>query len=161
VVLGGHTSIADPTINFHDAFSGTTPTGYGVANALYKITFAYAGYANAFNVVAEVKDPIKTIKKSAPASLLIVAVLYTLCNVAYFAAGESNPHHGRCGPGLTPLVPKAQLAASSQTAASLFFSAVFGPKAAQGLNFLVVISAFGNLVGVLIGQSRLLREVGR
>jgi amino acid transporter len=42
-------------------------------------------------VVAEVKDPIKTIKKSAPASLLIVAVLYTLCNVAYFAAGESEP----------------------------------------------------------------------
>lgn len=43
----------------------------------------------------------------------------------------------------------------------MFFTAVFGTQAAKGLNFLVVISAFGNLVGVLIGQSRVLREIGR
>jgi amino acid transporter len=67
-----------------------------------------------------------------------------------------------CARGLiNHIVPKASLKASSQTAASLFFTAIFGEKAAQGLNFLVVISAFGNLVAVLIGQSRLLREVGR
>lgn len=33
------------------------------------------------------QDPIKTLKKSAPASLLLVATLYMLCNIAYFAAG--------------------------------------------------------------------------
>ena len=37
----------------------------------------------------EVKNPVRTIKKSAPASLFIVAVLYILCNIAYFAAGKS------------------------------------------------------------------------
>ncbi|KAL7424321.1 hypothetical protein Q5752_000003 [Cryptotrichosporon argae] len=144
VVLGGHTAVADPTANFHDAFAGTTSSGYGIANALYKVTFAYAGYANCFNVTAEVKDPIKTMKWSAPLSVTVVAILYLLCNVAYFAAST-----------------KASLEASAQTAASLFFTNVFGTSAARGLNFLVVVSAFGNLVGVLIGQSRLLREVGR
>lgn len=67
-----------------------------------------------------------------------------LCNVAYFAA-----------------VPKAAILAADTTTASLFFTAVFGEQAAKGLNILVILSAFGNLVTVLIGQSRLIREIGR
>lgn len=55
VVLGGHTRIKDPHANFRDSFSGTTGSGYGLANALVKINFAYFGFTNAFNVVAEVK----------------------------------------------------------------------------------------------------------
>lgn len=55
VVLGGHTSVEDPTANFRDAFEGTSSAGYGITNALYKIIFAYSGYTNAFNVVNEVK----------------------------------------------------------------------------------------------------------
>ncbi|KAL1642071.1 hypothetical protein SLS58_005659 [Diplodia intermedia] len=144
VCLGGHTSVADPNMNFRDAFAGTTSNGNGLANALVKITFAYSGYQNAFNVMNEIKDPVRTIRRSAPLSLLIVAVLYMLCNVAYFAA-----------------VPKEDIMESEQVAASLFFTAIFGATAAKGLNILVVLSAFGNLVSVLIGQSRVIREVGR
>ena len=55
VVLGGRTSVQNPTANFHNAFQGTTNSGYGVGNALVKIIFSYQGYANAFNVVNEVK----------------------------------------------------------------------------------------------------------
>lgn len=144
VCLGGHTSVADPKINFRDSFAGTTSNGNGLANALVKITFAYSGYQNAFNVMNEIKNPVKTIKKSAPLSLFIVAILYILCNIAYFAA-----------------VPKADILESEQVAASLFFTAIFGERAAKGLNILVVLSAFGNLVSVLIGQSRVIREIGR
>lgn len=50
---------------------------------------------------------------------------------------------------------------ANTTTASLFFSAVFGSQAARGLNMLVILSAFGNLVTVLIGQSRVIREIGR
>ena len=53
--LGGHTSVQNPTANFHNAFEGTTNSGYGVTNALVKIIFSYAGYYNAFSVVNEVK----------------------------------------------------------------------------------------------------------
>ena len=68
-----------------------------------------------------------------------------LVNIAYFAA-----------------VPKAELKASKQIAASLFFERVFEMgRALKGLNFLIALSAFGNLVAVLIDQSRLIRECGR
>ncbi|KAK2803576.1 hypothetical protein FQN51_003338 [Onygenales sp. PD_10] len=145
VVLGGHTPVVDPKLNFRNAFEGTSSEAYGITNALVKITFSYSGYQNAFNLVNEVKNPIQTLKKSAPASLVIVAVLYMLCNIAYFAA-----------------VPKHVFIESEQIAASLFFTAVFGSSAAaRGLNFLIVVSAFGNLITVLIGQSRVIRECGR
>lgn len=146
VVLGGDvSSVADPMANFRDAFSGTTSTGYGPTNALYKVVFSYSGYENAFNVVNEVKNPVERIRNSATVALLIVGVLYTLANVAYFA-----------------VIPKVELMESSQTAASLFFEKVFGSnRVAKGLSFLIAINAFGNLMAVLIGQSRLIRECGR
>lgn len=59
VVLGGHTSVQNPTANFHDAFHSTTTSVYGVTNALVKVIFSYSGYQNAFNVVNEVKNPAR------------------------------------------------------------------------------------------------------
>jgi hypothetical protein len=51
---------------------------------------------------------------------------------------------------------------AEQIAASLFFKHVFGSSGAvKGLNFLIALSAFGNLLAVLIGQSRQIRECGR
>ncbi|CAK7563052.1 MAG: hypothetical protein SEPTF4163_000909 [Sporothrix epigloea] len=144
VVLGGHTRVADPHANFIKPFEGTA-TVYGVTNALYKIIFSYSGYANAFNVVNEIQSPVKQLRRNAFIALLIVAILYIFANVAYFAA-----------------VPKAQLKASSQVAASLFFQAVFGESnAVRGLNVLIALSSFGNLVAVMLGQSRVVRECGR
>lgn len=149
VVLGGNVDrVPDPHANFRNSFSGfegTQASAYGVTNALVKIIFSYAGYENAFNVVNEVKNPVRSIRNSGGLSLLVVAILYILANVAYFSA-----------------VPKEELVNSSQVAASLFFEKVFGSAGtARGLNFLIALSAFGNLIAVLLGQSRLLRECGR
>jgi amino acid transporter len=144
VVLGGHTRVKDPKINFRDAFAGSgSGGGYGATTALYDIIFSYAGYTNAFNVVNEVKKPVQTLKKSATLALLLVAILYILANVAYLAA-----------------IPKATLAVGKQTVAALFFEAVFGSNV-KGLNILIALSAFGNIIAVLIGQSRVIRECGR
>ncbi|RMZ87064.1 hypothetical protein DV736_g5712, partial [Chaetothyriales sp. CBS 134916] len=149
VVLGGNVSrVPNPHVNFRNSFSGfggTQASAYGVTNALVKIIFSYAGYENAFNVVNEVRNPVRSIRNSGGLSLLIVAILYILANIAYFSA-----------------VPKEELVKSSQIAASLFFEHVFGSSGAvRGLNFLIALSAFGNLLAVLLGQSRLLRECGR
>jgi amino acid transporter len=149
VVLGGNVSrVPDPHANFRDSFSGfegTPASPYGITNALYKIYFSYAGYENAFNVVNEVKNPVRSIRNSGGLSLLVVAILYILANVAYFSA-----------------VPKTELVQGKTIAASLFFQHVFGPgKAVRGLNILIAISAFGNLLAVLLGSSRLIRECGR
>lgn len=58
-------------------------------------------------------------------------------------------------------VPKDELLKSKTVAASLFFTKIFGVNASRGLNILVILSAFGNLIAVLIGQSRVIREIGR
>ena len=56
MVLGGHTSVKNPTANFRNAFEGThAATAYGATNALTKVWFSFAGYENAFNVVNEVR----------------------------------------------------------------------------------------------------------
>ncbi|KAI4860411.1 amino acid transporter [Hypoxylon rubiginosum] len=146
VVLGGHVAhIPDPGANFRNAFEGTTNNGNDLAVALVNIVFSYAGYANAFNVVNEIKNPIPTLKKNGALSILIVSLLYMLCNIAYFAA-----------------VPKDVFIKSKETSASVFFVTVFGAgRADKALNALVLLSAFANLLAVLVGQSRVIREIGR
>ncbi|XP_014556384.1 hypothetical protein COCVIDRAFT_100056 [Bipolaris victoriae FI3] len=144
VVLGGHTRVKNPSAGFRDAFDGS-PSGYGVTNAMYKIIFAYAGYENAFNVVNEVKNPVKNIRNNGFAAVVLVAILYILANVAYFAA-----------------IPKEEILAGKTIAAGILFTKVFGDHGAvRGLNFLIALSSFGNLIAVLLGSSRLIRECGR
>lgn len=93
-----------------------------------------------------------------------VTILYILANIAYFAAGMfPSPPAPICSNIHIPHpVPVAELKKSNQIAASLFFQKVFGNSGAvRGLNFLIALSAFGNLLAVLLGQSRLIRECGR
>ena len=91
------------------------------------------------------QNPVKQLRRNGFLSLFIVALLYVFANIAYFSA-----------------VPKADIRASKQIAASLFFTAVFGSSnAVKGLNFLIALSSFGNLIAVLLGTSRLIRECGR
>ncbi|KAF7550350.1 hypothetical protein G7Z17_g5776 [Cylindrodendrum hubeiense] len=143
-VLGGHTSIENPKANFQNSFEGKA-TPYGLTNALYKIIFSYAGYENAFNVVNEVKSPVKSIRKNGLIALLSVTVLYILTIVAYYSA-----------------IPKADIMEASQITATLFFNNVFGSsRASRGLNVLIAFSALGNLIAVLLGTSRIIRECGR
>lgn len=118
---------------------------YGATNSLINVMFSFQGYENAFNLVNEVKNPIKTLKWSAPLSLIATGVLYMLANIAYVAAAS-----------------KQEIIESEVNVASLFFEKVFGGGgAARAFNFLICVSAFGNLLVVLIGQSRMLRECGR
>jgi amino acid transporter len=80
--------VPNPGANFNNAFEGTTTNGNDLAQALVNIVFSYTGYQNAFNVVNEIKNPIPTIRRFGFISILIVAVLYMLCNIAYFATGK-------------------------------------------------------------------------
>ncbi|KAK4451999.1 high-affinity methionine permease [Podospora aff. communis PSN243] len=145
VVLGGFVPrVPSPQANFVDPFEGR-PTPYGLTLALYRIIFAYGGFDNAFNVVNEVKNPVKQLRRNGFLSLIIISVLYLCANIAYFAA-----------------VPKEDLREAKQIAASLFFTNVFGTSnAVRGFNFLIVLSSFGNIIAVMLGQSRLIRECGR
>ncbi|KAJ4983134.1 high-affinity methionine permease [Stagonosporopsis vannaccii] len=143
-VLGGGTRVQDPRANFRNSFEGITTNGNDLVNALVSVNFAYQGYSNAFNVTNEIKNPFPLLKKVAPLSLIIVFILYVLANVAYFAA-----------------VPAAEIRESGELAAALFFEAVFGTKAAKGLPALIAVSAAGNIMAVIIGATRQIRECAR
>ncbi|KAL1952984.1 hypothetical protein VTO42DRAFT_3807 [Malbranchea cinnamomea] len=143
VVLGGHTRVQDPGANFRNSFDGVTNNANAIVNALVSINFAYTGYTNAFNVVGELKRPFRTLKIATPVSLLIVSILYILANVAYFAA-----------------VPKEVIAESGELTAALFFQAVYG-EGGRALPALVAVSAAGNIMAVIIGSTRAMRECAR
>ncbi|CAG8275050.1 unnamed protein product [Penicillium salamii] len=146
IVLGGHTKVEDPKVNWRNPWEGTSnASAYGATNAMVKLIFSYAGYTNAFSVVNEIKNPVKTLRWSAPLSLIGVTVLYILVNVAYFSAAS-----------------REEILASKQIAAAIFFEKVFGSnQVARGLNVLICAAAFGNLMVVMINYSRMLRETGR
>ena len=145
VILGGNFgSIPDPSLNYRHGFKGTTSSGYNLSQAMVNISFAFSGWQNAFSMANEIKNPIPTLKRNASASLLIVFVLYFLCNIAYFAA-----------------VPKDIFLESSELAAAVFFRTAFGSAAESALNFCVLLSSFGNLLAVLVSQSRQIREIAR
>ncbi|KAK3308339.1 amino acid permease-domain-containing protein [Chaetomium strumarium] len=138
-------SVTGLIANFIDSFSGHAMP-YGVTNALYCIIFfSYASYKIAFNVINEVKNPMKTIRRDGFIALAIVALLHIFANIAYFAA-----------------IPKADLAAAQQIAASLFITRVFGPgNTVNGLNFPIVLSSFNNILAVALGSSRMIRQCGQ
>lgn len=96
------------------------------------------------NVTDTRQNPFPLLKKVAPLSLIIVFILYVLANVAFFAA-----------------VPAVQIRESGELAAALFFEAVFGTKAAKGLPALIAVSAAGNIMAVIIGATRQIRECAR
>lgn len=122
--------------------------------ALYNVIWSYIGYSNANYALSEVKDPVITLKRAAPAAIILVSILYMLVNVstsrlslpisvdrmhqiAYFAA-----------------VPKADIIDSGRILAASFFRNIFGPRAERVLSVFVALSAFGNVLSVIFSQGR-------
>lgn len=132
-VLGGTTKdrIPHPEANFHNAFAGTSGSGYEWAIALFKCLDSYAGWSNAAYVLNEVRNPVRTLKIAGPVGLGVCGVLYMLANVAYFAAATPQ-----------------EVIQSKQTVAALFMSKVFGTAGEKAISVLIALSAFGNVMTV-------------
>ncbi|KIJ12536.1 hypothetical protein PAXINDRAFT_117997 [Paxillus involutus ATCC 200175] len=122
VVLSGKTHIADPHVNFRDAFAGSSHSSNDYATATFKVLSAYGGWSNANYVLNNVRNPVRTLKIAGPLGLGICAVLYLLANIAYFSAAS-----------------KAEIDASGVTVAALFFKNVFGSAAERALAVFVAL----------------------
>ncbi|KZT07117.1 amino acid transporter, partial [Laetiporus sulphureus 93-53] len=120
VVLSGHTQVADPHVNFRNAFVGSSHSSYEYATATFKVLNAYAGWSNVNYVMNNVKNPIRTLKIAGPLGLGFCAVMYILANISYFAAAS-----------------KEEIENAGVTVASLFFSNVFGQRAKKALDVIV------------------------
>ncbi|KGU13420.1 hypothetical protein MEQ_01140 [Candida albicans P87] len=134
----------EPTHNFHNAFEGQTPTGYGICVALYNVIWSFVGYSNASYALGEVKNPMKVLKVSAPLALLGIAIAYMLVNIAYYA-----------------VVPVDVIAASKRILVADFFYYAFGSKASKAAAVFVALSAWGNVMSVIFSQGRIITQLGR
>lgn len=146
VALGGGIKNKDFHLphNFHDAFKGTTPTGFGIVNALYNVIWSYVGYSNANYALGEIKNPIKVLRVAAPTALVIISILYMLVNIAYYA-----------------VVPAEEIRNSGRIVVASFFRYAFGEKAEKAASVFVALSTLGNVLSVIFSQGRIVQQLGR
>ncbi|KAI5958784.1 MUP1 [Candida theae] len=146
VALGGgiKTNNFQPTGNFHNAFQGESPTGFGIVNALYNVIWSYVGYSNANYALGEIKNPEKVLRIAAPSAFIGLGIIYMFVNIAYFA-----------------VVPKAEIASSGRILAASFFKYAFGDKAETAASAFVAISAWANVMSVIFSQGRIIQQLGR
>ena len=78
------------------------------------------------------KDPKRTVRIAGPLAIGVVAVLYMLANIAYFAGAT-----------------KEEIVSSGRLVAALLFRNVYGPKAERALSVFVALSALGNVLSVV------------
>lgn len=142
--------VPDPH-NFDDFWAIEKGDGYGAggayayATAMLQVVYSYKGWENANYVLGELKKPERTLKVAGPLAVIGVTILYTLANVAYFAA-----------------IPKGELAKSEVIVAGLFFRNMFGESViARSLPALVALSNIGNVLAVSFAHSRVNQELGR
>ncbi|KAK3370380.1 high-affinity methionine permease [Podospora didyma] len=148
--LAGHRLVPDPH-NFDNIWAIEKGDGYGgggvyaYATAMLQVIYSYKGWENANYVLGELKNPRRTLSIAAPLAVIGITVLYTLANVAYFAA-----------------IPKADIAKSEVIVAGLFFRNVFGESAAaRSLPAFVALSNIGNVLAVSFAHSRVNQELAK
>ncbi|SGZ47087.1 CIC11C00000004468 [Sungouiella intermedia] len=146
VALGGgiKTNNFQKTHNFDDAFKGTSPSGYGIVNALYNVIWSYVGYSNANYALGEIKNPVRVLKIAAPSALFIITILYILVNVAYYA-----------------VVPAEEVRTSGRIVVASFFKYAFGDLAEKAASVFVALSTLGNVLSVIFSQGRIIQLLGR
>lgn len=146
VALGGgiKTNNFKPTGNFHNAFQGESPSGFGIVNALYNVIWSYVGYSNANYALGEIKNPQKVLKIAAPAAFIGLGIIYMFVNIAYFA-----------------VVPKEEIASSGRILAASFFKYAFGDQAEKAASVFVALSAWANVMSVIFSQGRIIQQLGR
>ncbi|KAF8437551.1 amino acid transporter [Boletus edulis BED1] len=144
VVLSGKTHIANPQVNFSNAFAGSSHSSGDYATATFKVLNAYAGWSNINYVLSNVRNPVRTLKIAGPLGLGICAALYLLANIAYFSAAT-----------------KGQIESSGGTVAALFFKNVFGTEAERALSVFIALSALGNVVTITFAACRVNQELAK
>ncbi|KAL8364778.1 hypothetical protein RB595_003855 [Gaeumannomyces hyphopodioides] len=143
---GGSDATADGRmLSWDGLWDGSNWSWGAMATSLFKVFYSFAGLENANNVLNEVRDPVRTLRLVTRAALLTACGLYLLVNVAYLA-----------------VVPVAEIKASGELIAALFFERVFGPAVGRvALPLAVALSAAGNVLVVAFSLARVKQEVAR
>ncbi|KAF5349260.1 hypothetical protein D9756_009435 [Leucocoprinus leucothites] len=132
--------------NFHwdKLWEGSGTDANAFVAGLYGVIWSFTGYSNANNVLSEIKDPVRTIKRAAPIAMFGVSAVYMLINVAYFA-----------------VVSKNDILSSRRIIAALYFRNLYGPTTERALSAFIALSTFGSLLAGQFAQGRVMQELGR
>ncbi|CAD6893549.1 unnamed protein product [Tilletia laevis] len=144
VILAGGTHVQDSHASFRDAFAGSSTVPYSYVAALVKVMNTYSGWNNAFLVLGEVRDPVRTIKRAGPLGLGICVVLYQFAVVAFFSVGT-----------------KEELIKSGTTVGSYFFGKLFGHTAQRVFAVFVALSSLSNVASTVFAQARVNQELAK
>ncbi|CAO1606103.1 hypothetical protein XANCAGTX0491_009602 [Xanthoria calcicola] len=126
--------------NFDTRQSFVRPSGdFGsYARSIVYVVYSYSGFKQPFYVLSEVSRPKKRFAKATIATMIMIAILFILANVAYLCA-----------------VPKDRILSTDLDMATVFFEEVFGNEAApRVMSGIIALSIFGNIVVMTFTASK-------
>ncbi len=122
--------------------TASAPSGGSFGLALVFVLYAFGGWNDAAFVSAEVRDGKRNIPRSLLLSIGIITLIYLLVNASYlWVLGFEGA--GQCS-----------------TPAAEVLGRVAGPRVANGINVIVMISALSAINGLILTGSRVLRVLG-
>jgi amino acid transporter len=110
---------------------------FGLGSATLFAVYDYGGYYNVCLIGDEVKQPKTTLPRSILFSIIVVAAIYLVMNVAII--------------GVVPW----RDAIHSQAIVADFMVYIYGPLGGKMVAILIVIASFGSVFAVLLGYSRI------
>jgi APA family basic amino acid/polyamine antiporter len=116
--------------------------GPGIGLAMILVLYAYGGWNDAALVTAEVREPRRNMPRALILGTLLVTALYVLVNVAFVHA-----------------LGFAGLRGSRAPAADVL-GLWLGPRGAEGMGLLVMVSALSAVSGLILTGSRLNASLG-
>jgi len=123
-----------------DAFRLSPAFLMGLGSAMLISTYDYWGYYNVCFLGGEVKDPGRTIPRALIISIVAVAALYTLMNIAVL--------------GVIPWRELATHSGEQNYIISVFMQRVYGAWAGRVVTVLIMWTAFASVFSTLLGYSR-------
>ena len=144
IIFAGLTNF-DPAIAFDfppDAFTLRPEFFLGLGSALLIAVYDYWGYYNVNFFAGEVKEPEKTIPRAIIYSILLVAAIYIVMNIAIL--------------GVIPWRDFSDTASSDarRYVISVFMEKLYGTTAGVIATFLIMWTAFSSVFSLLLGYSR-------
>ncbi|KAF8622990.1 hypothetical protein AX15_006586 [Amanita polypyramis BW_CC] len=125
-------------------WEGTNVDPNAFSTGVYNVLWCFVGYQNANYALSEVKNPVRTLKNASVIGISIVATLYVLVSIAYFA-----------------VVSKNDMLDSNKVVVSLFFRNLFGENVEKILSAFVALSVLGSVLAGQFTQGRVIQELGR
>ncbi|KAL8856831.1 MAG: hypothetical protein Q9178_006548 [Gyalolechia marmorata] len=129
----------------HNSFARPRDDIGNYAISIAYVVYSFGGFEQPFYVLSEVSHPKKRFAKATIATMIVIAILFILANVAYLCA-----------------VPMETVLHTDLDMATLFFGEVFGneiaPRVMAGI---IAFSIFGNIVVMTFTAARVKQEIAK